>query len=590
LSLYPSALFVLLLSFAAVGAELSFSADVDRTLLGLGEQLRLTVTVQGTNIGSVPRPSLPELPDFTNLGSTSSQSTNISLVGGRMTQEQTVSFIYTLAPRQEGELTIGPCRLDFKGTTYQTQPITITVTKESQAPPRASPGPADPFGWDPFGSRREPAGRVRDEIHLAAYADRTNVFQGEQVNVTFTLYTRRQLADVKLADVPTFNGFWVENLFDAKEVKYSNREYQGRTYSAAPLKRVALFPTRSGSLLVSEMKLAGQAVSSGGFFFQSAEPFEVSSSRITIEVKPLPETGKPESFCGGVGRFDVSAGLSSDSSVSGQPVNLTVAVSGSGNLRLIGPPRVPAVPGLRVLNPETKDKISESSGKLSGSRSFVYPVMPQSDGRHVIPALELGFFDPATGAYYARTTPRLELTARGALPGPETAETSPGMKVLGSDVRHIKPEPGRAASSADWLIFSYPAGVVLLAAGLVLSRHRRRLERDSGYARKSRSGRLVRKRLAEARRLLEQDKPREFYAALSRAVLGYAGDRFNIETHGFTGEELERELVARGADPDTVARLLALIKSCDEGRFSPGLVACSKREVLEGARKVLEEL
>lgn len=593
------------LFLAVVAAELNFSAEVDRTTVGLGEQIQLTVTVQGTNVGGVPRPQLPELPDFNNLGSTSSQSTNITFVNGRMTQEQTISFIYFLSPKKVGSLTIGPCKLDFKGTTYETQPIAVTTTKEAQAPPpQQRQQPQSPFDRDPFGSRRErPAGRIQDDVLLVAAADRTTVYHGEQVTVSFTLYTRRQIADLKIAEVPAFSGFWVENLYDAKELQYRTKEYAGRQYNAATLKRVALFPTQPGELRVSPMKLAGQAVSSGGFFFQSAEPFEVSSSPITVNVRPLPEEGKPMSFSGGVGRFEVSASLSDDSSVGGQPLNLTVRISGTGNIRLVGQPKLPVLSGVRALNPETKDKVSESDGGLSGTREFVYPLIPQADGRHVIPGIEIGFFDPKSGGYYTKNTPRLEFVAHGAAAGARVVETETGMKVLGSDIRHIKPRLDTAGTWSTmppwWGWLFYPAGLLALALGLVLGRHRQKLEQDKGYARKARSGRLVKRRLAEARQLLARNNEREFYAALSRAVLGYVGDRFNIEAQGMTGEELGAELERQGVTLTAITELLDIIKGCDAARFSGAghdrivgqFGACSRpEEILDRAMKTLEGL
>ncbi|MEO0081765.1 MAG: BatD family protein [candidate division WOR-3 bacterium] len=593
---------LLALFLSAAGAELNFSADVDRTTVGLGEELQLTVTVRGTNIGSIPRPQLPELSDFNNLGSTSSQSTNISFVNGRMTQEQTVSFIYFLSPKKVGSLSIGPCKLEYKGETYQTQPISITVTKESQAPParqgQQPQRPFDPFDWDPFAPpQRQPrtTGRIQDDIHIVAAADRTVVYQGEQVTVSFSLYTRRQISDLRLTEVPSFNGFWVENLYDAKQLQYRTREYGGRQYDAALLKKVALFPTQSGELRISPMKIAGQAISSGGFFFQSAEPFEISSGAITVTVKPLPEQGKPASFTGGVGRFEVTAKLSADSSVGGEPLNLSVRISGTGNLRLIGPPKLPAITGVRVLNPETKDKTSDEGGGLSGSREFVFPLMPQVDGKHSIPSLELGFFDPKAGTYYTRSTPALEFVARGAVPTAGVVETGSGMRVLGSDIRHIKPclRPGSGGWSTApewWIWLFYPMGIVVLTLGVVLGRHQRRLEQDRGYARRTRSGKLVKKRLAQARGLLEQGDERGFYAALSQAVVGYVGDRFNIESQGMTNEELTVELTRQGVSPTGVTELLDIVKNCDAARFSPGMVSCSGREMLERAVRTLEAL
>jgi len=582
------------LSLPALAAELNFSADVDRTSVGLGEQVQLTVTVQGTNIGGVPKPALPEMPDFTNLGSTSSQSTNISFVNGRMTQQQTISFIYFLAPKQVGSLAIGPASLDFRGTTYQTQPIQITVTKESQAPPRRRQAHPSPLGWDPqFGQQQSVP--VRGSVHVAGYADRTNVYQGEQVTVTYTFYTQQQIADLKLADVPAFTGFWSENLYEAKELEYRDREYQGQRYSAATIKRVALFPTRSGELEVGAMKLAGQAVRSGGFFFQNAEPFEVSSDPIRITVKPLPEAGRPASFSGGVGDFSVKASVSSDSSIDGAPINVVFAVAGTGNIRLVGEPKLSGISGLKVLSPETKDNVRTGEGRVSGTREFTFPVIPTADGKHVIPALEFGFFDPKSGAYYTRSASPLEFIAVGAGGAAAVAETEQGMKVLGSDIRHIKENYSSSVGSWsaampwwNWLV--YALGGAVFAAGLVVGRHRRRLEQDSGYARRSRSGGVVKKRLAVARKALSSGNERDFYSALAQAITGYVGDRFNVEAGGMTGDELSAELVKRGAAAAAVDELLELVKGCDAARFSPGMASCSPADMLERTRKLLEQL
>ena len=171
---------------SSYAAELNFTAGVDRTTVGLGEQITLTVTVEGNNIGGAPRPQLPALPDFNQLGSTSSQSTSVQFVNGRMSQQQTISFIYFLSPKKLGELVIGPCKLDFRGSTYQTQPIAITVTRESQAPVQRQPGP----GPTPRG------GRASDYVRLGAGADRTSVYVGEQVTVTYTFYTRARIGNL----------------------------------------------------------------------------------------------------------------------------------------------------------------------------------------------------------------------------------------------------------------------------------------------------------------------------------------------------------------------------------------------------------
>lgn len=579
---------------AALAAELEFSAAVDRTTVGLGERLTLTVTVSGSGLGARSRPKLPALDGFDQLGSTSSRSSNISFVNGRMSQETRTGFIYFLAPNREGELVIPPCTLDYKGSIYTTRPIAVTVTKERQAAPPQRQQPPDPFGML---APPQPAEPVKGDLHVAAWADRTDVWQGEQVTVTYTFYTRLQVANLNLAQAPTFTGFWAEKLFDAQDLDYRQREYDGRKYNAATIKRVALFPTRPGRLEVGAMRLAGTVVRSGGFFFNTTEPFEVSSNPVAVNVRPLPDSGVPAGFSGGVGTFNVTAELDSDSSAGGEPVNLTIRVSGTGNIQLIGEPALPRVSAVKVLNPETRDKVSRAGGTVSGTREFIYPLIPQADGRHVIPGLELGFFDPKTGTYYTRATPRLEFTATGARPTGPATEERPGMRVLSSDIRHIKPAAGLRPiphgwrrSPPWWAWLFYPLGLLVLLAGVIIGRHRRKLEQDRGYARLRRSSRLVRKRLARARSLLKSGEERGFTAELAGALQAYVGDRFDIEAQRMTGDELATELARRGANETTVRELLTLLRDCDAARFSPGVPECRPGEMLKRAEKVLEKL
>jgi hypothetical protein len=535
--------------------------------------------------------------DFDLLGSTSSQSTNISFVNGRMTQQNSISFIYFLSPKRVGNLTIPAFKLAFKGTTYETQPIGITVTKESQAPPPSQQQQQQsPFGFPAPPGRSQARGSGRGSVVLTASADRTSVYQGEQVTVTFVLYTQAQVGDLGIKEMPGFTGCWAEKLFDAKELNWRNATYNGQRYSAATVKQVALFPTQSGDVKVDKMTVSGQTVVSGGFFFDSAEPFEASSDPINIKVKPLPEAGRPQNFSGGVGDFKVTAALSGDSSVGGEPLTLTVKVAGTGNIGLVGEPQLAPLSGVKTLSPETKQNTRTADGRVAGDRTFNYPLIPTADGKFVIPEIAMGFFNPKTGSYYTQTTPRFEFVATGATGKTPLAETETGVKTLGTDIQHIKPALGRAfvISPFSFLLslawFFYPAGIVAFGIGIVLGRHRRKLEQDRGYARRTRSSRLVKKGLAEAAKLLAQGNEREFHAALNRAVVRYVGDRFNIESTGMTGDQLQAELAGRNVDPATVASLLDLIASCDAARFSPGVTRCTPQETLEKARIVLEKL
>ncbi len=585
-------LVILLLLVSEISAgEINFTAEVDQTTVGLGEPLYLTVRVAGTNIGRVPRPELPQLEGFDNLGSSQSQSTSIAIVNGRVTQQQTISFVYTLVPKKTGTLVIGSCRLRYDGVEYTTEPITVQVTKSGTGPsPRQRRGTGPVTPGSPFDLFDEPAPQT-GECFLVASADRTVVYQGEQLTVTWTFYTSGEVASLNIKETPELTGFWAQDIYQPKELRYERKQYQGKWFYAAVLRRTALFPTTAGELQVGKMTLAGEMLTPG-FFFSSARPFDVSSRPITVTVKPLPEQGKPVFFSGGVGDFKVSAVLSSDTSRGGEPVTLTIAVTGTGNLGLVGAPVVPDLPELKVLAPETKDNFSYASGKLNGTRKFNYPLLPLADGRFRIPEIQLGFFDPQTGGYYTRKTPALEFVAVGVPSRTVTDVTgSPGMRVLGADIRHIK-TGNRLTGETDfwgWWLF-YPLGVLLMVVGLVVGGRQRRLRTDTSYARRSRATGLVRRRLKEAERFLAENRQADFYSVIYQALTDYAGDRFNINTTGMTIPELEETLVKQGGSGAAIARLVEALNICQVARFSPGTVECNPQELLQRARMVVAEL
>ncbi len=570
------------------GKELEFSARVDRTTVALGEPFRLTVTVEGSNISRVPRPQLPALDDFENLGSSQSQSTNISIINGRVQQRTAINFVYTLVPKRLGELKIGSCRLVYNNNEYTTEPITINVVKGASRS-QSQPQPRTRMPFDIF---EEPEPLGKDDLMLVSSVDKRTVYQGEQITATWRFYTNQQVGSLSLKDPPSLTGFWSDDIYQPRQLEYEPTTVNGKRYYAAIIKRTALFPTQSGQLRIGAMKVQGEVVVPG-FLFASSEPFEVLSEPVTVTVKPLPEEGKPVSFTGGVGSFQVSASLSSTSSTGGEPVTLSIAITGTGNLGLIGPANLPAISGLKILAPETKDNFSYTGGKLSGTRVFNYPLLPTTDGRYRIPEIEFGFFDPQTGSYYTRRTQALELVVTGVPSRGGAVETGqPGLRVLGSDIRHIKPDLGKTTVVPVGLleVVFYPTGFFILGAGLLLGYRRQRLKREPGYARRARAFGRVRKELRMAEQMLKSNRLADFYLILRQALLNYAGDRYNIPTGALTGEELKQRLQEYGVGATVIESLINAINQCEIARFSPGAVECAPQQLLSQTKEVISRL
>ncbi|HAD82118.1 MAG: hypothetical protein A2509_02455 [Candidatus Edwardsbacteria bacterium RIFOXYD12_FULL_50_11] len=569
-------------------AEIEFNATVDQSTVGLGDQFTLTVTVQGQDMTSVPKPELPDMPDFNLLGSSSSQSTNIQFINGKMSKQASVNYIYYLSAKKLGKLSIGPCLIKYKDQEYRSQPIEIEVVKSSTA--RAQPAPSG------RASAAQPNIPIEGNLFLSAAASRKTVYVGEQVMVDFTLYNRFQISDARIAEMPTFNGFWPEKVFDAEKLSWQQKTLDGKQYQYMILKKAALFPMSSGELAVSPMTLdIAIVLASRDFFdfFGNSKAVKIESKSITITALPLPGD-KPAEFTGGVGKFSIQASLDRNTATGNEPINLSVKITGTGNIRLVGKPAITAISGLKIMDPEVKENIHVSGDVIKGSKTFTFPIIPQSDGKYVIPAVKLAYFDPADKSYHTIQTQPLECSVSGCNQNTPLVEAT-GLKVLGTDINYIKPDASVLKNASleipklAWLLYLlFPATIL---SAFWYRGHIDRLSTDRGYARKHRSNGLVKKRLQISEKCLKVNDLSNFYSSLSQAVFGFIGDRYNMDMGARTKEQIHQELSRNGVPDDILSDILALMDACDRVRFSPSSASeMDPPGMLEKAKEVFSRL
>jgi len=131
----------------------------------------------------------------------------------------------------------------------------------------------------------------------------------------------------------------------------------------------------------------------------------VSAGSKTITVKPLPEAGKPKDFTGAVGRFNFNVIPSKTNLKNGESLDLKVAVSGTGNLKLFTLPK-PIVPSSvemydAVHNEQVQTPLTGMNGQISDS----YTIVPQFKGKYPIKPMSFSYFDLGTGKYKTITSP-----------------------------------------------------------------------------------------------------------------------------------------------------------------------------------------
>src|SRR5262249_32054756 len=158
--------------------------------------------------------------------------------------------------------------------------------------------------------------------------------------------SRFQIGNGGWAELPAFDGFWAERIFDAERFDFQRRTIEGKAFVVSVLKKVALFPLSAGDATIKPMAFAVTVVQPPRDFFDvvgRSQNVRVTSKPVVLKVLALPEAGKPKEFTGGVGHFTLDASLDRASTSNGEPINLTVRLTGSGNLHMIDPPAIPPV-------------------------------------------------------------------------------------------------------------------------------------------------------------------------------------------------------------------------------------------------------
>lgn len=592
---------------AGIAGAVELSASVDSNVISLDDRVILSVRVADA-MGS-GEPALPAMDGFRVVNK--SHSTQIQMVNGRLSMSG--QYDYTLVPLRAGKIAIAPITLTYKNKAYQTDPIAVEVKEE-----RAAVGAAGPPAKT---GAREPAPRdaaAGKKMFIEISVDKPEVYVHEQVTLTFRFYFSGGLAEQPMYEPPPAQGFVEKLLGDGKSVNYT-QVIGGRQYQVSELK-TALYPYQTGELTVGPARLKGSLLVESGRrhaaprgifdmddffndpFFGRFEkrPFELASNQLKVKVLGLPAEGAPRGEVA-VGRYTLQVDAKPREVHVGDPVTLTMTVSGEGDLERVPPPRVSDLTGFKSY--EATSSTAASGAK--GVKKFEQAIVPLSDGIKEIPRITFDCFDPAEKKYLTLNggpmpikvlPPRDEGAARVVS---AAAAEKKGVKLLERNIVFIKTAPGALVkgkgaappSAGFWLVQCLPLLLALLA--LVHSRHRARLSSDSGYARLYGAGRMTKARLDSAERALKDGNAEEFYGALARAINMYVADRLNIPPGGLTPEIIQEKLAERNAPPVLMGRMDGFLRACDLARFASGEATRAEMEsayreateILEGLRR-----
>lgn len=584
---------VILLFFASNAlAQIEFNVSVDRTNVRVGDRIKLVLEIRGAASG-VRTPVMPSLAGLEVVGGPS-RSSELQIINGRMTG--TTVYTYTLRTTTPGIGKIGPSTLTHRGKQYATKPITIKISDAGKVTAEGD------------------TKRQTEDVFVRIHADKKKAFKSEKIVLTYTVYFRSSITSPEIVRLPQTAGFWVEEFPLPRDLPIRTEVVNGMQYRTAVFKKIALFPTRTGKLTVEPLLLRTKVEAKtrrrdrfnlfdDPFFRRGrTETREVRSPSVAIEVKPLPNEGKPADFSGAVGDFKIEATLDKTAVPAHEAVTLTFKISGEGNIKTLPEPMITFSPDIEHYDPKISENIRRSNGRIRGLKKFEYLLIPRAAGLQRISPITYSYFNPKTKDYVTLSTPEISLeVTRGTRSGDSgfgiPVATKRGVEQIGQDIAYIKVESDvfqrRGTTPYEevtfWLVLAAPWAAV--AVVYVEKRRRRKLGAVPLRERNLRAPKRARKGFAQAKRSLQQDNEEAFYGHIAHTLRAYLAARLNQPGDDFAITELEELWNDKAWPPDTLDEIRRILSECDFTRFASGSLPTDKRgELLQEARAVVEKV
>lgn len=601
------ALSLILVSIGVFAQELTVRAP-GRVEQGQRFEVRFEVNAKASDFRG------PSFKGFSVLSgpNTSTQSSG-SIVNGQMSKSFTQGFTYILLADVEGSFSVGGASCTVDGKKVSCPGFTIKVEKGSGQSQQSSRQQA--YGGGGYSQQRQSASQPASsgnidskQLFARASLSKSNPYQGEQVILTYKIYTQVSLQQYQIDKLPGNKGFWSEDLTKDENVHTYEETIDGRRYMVAEIRRGALFAQESGKLKIEPLDLDVLALvqrqrrSTGTIWDLFDDPFfnptqavtrHLSTNTLSVNVKPLPEA--PKGFSGAVGNFTVKAEADTREVKANEAITYKLTISGPGNLMLIEAPQINFPKIFEVYDPQVNDKINRSQSGISGSRTYEWVLIPRSQGNFEIPATDFVFFDPSTGKY---VTKHLDAIPVHILKGDPNAmkhvsSNKSDVKILNSDINYIHTGSTALRPIADngqvslWLILPFILIVLGYLAAEWFLRRRKAQQQDIAGMRLRRATKEARRRLKQAAIHLHSGNDNMFYEEIYKAIWGCLADKYNIPLADLSSDTVLQCLADKQVPQEQQDRIMRTINDIDFARFAPGDAASKKQQIYDEALETI---
>jgi BatD DUF11 like domain len=573
------------------------SARLDRLTLPLGESAQLAIVVKGS------QPMEPNIPAVDGLEITPiGQQSSMQVINGAVSVE--VRYVYQVTPNRPGNFTIPAIGASGVGST---QPVAFRVERTpggqsaGSLRPGSSPLPAQSFA--PPQEEDAPQDAKSQPAFLRVVLPKRELTVGELVPVELkACFPAGMSASLNGLPMVAGGAFSLNKL--GKNPKQTREIIDGRTYNVITWSS-ALSAVQAGdyplNLELPVIVRVQEKVTRGGGnpfkdFFGDESPFDDSalddffgqvtekplvlhSDSTPVKIQPLPVQGRPADFSGAVGKFDLSAEASVAKAVSGDPITLTIKITGQGNFDRVTTNGLVSSAAWKGYQPNSRFEPADTDG-FAGTKVFEQTIVPTQSGSSVIPLMSFSYFDPETRGYVTKTTSPIAIEiAPGSTTAAASAPTTPAISsATAGSANGLMPdhlEIGRASSLhplvlAPWFLIGNALMVTVTCIGLLARRWRQKRANDPERLRTQAAGAAVREAVSAMDEAIKNRDGTGFFRSARRAVTDRLAKRWRLPSSRITPAEIRARLNSGGE------KLCALFQRGDEVAYSHEKVSATE--------------
>ncbi|MBU8893840.1 MAG: BatD family protein [Bacteroidales bacterium] len=595
--------FIVFLIFTkcAFSQDVSFRASAPE-VVELGQQFRLIYAINA----KADNFSAPAINAFSVLaGPSTSQSSNVSIVNGKVTQTFELRYTYVVQANKEGAFIIPPAEVVVNKKTYKSNPVKIEVIKGA---PKQKQSVTTPSGINQTSQTTDQDQISKSDLYIKIYVSKTKVHQEEHVVATIKLFSKLNITRLDNAKLPSLQGFIAEDLEVPPLTSLNRERINDQIYLTGVLKKYLLYPQKTGKIVIEPFELdvyyqkpntrRSRSMFDDFFGAVDSEGRKVISNSVVINVSELPDN-KPYNFSGAVGKLQFSATVDNLKVKTNDAVTLRVKIAGNGNLKYINPPKIEFPSDFDVYDPKVSDNIKYTEGGAVGNKTFEYLMIPRHAGNFTIPAFNFSYFDTETDQYKTRKAGPFKIDVTKSETDTtvtvSSAFTKEDVKFFGQDIRFIKnniqlKKLNKFIFGSRVFYIVYILVIIIFLVVLLFRRMKTKENENVMLVKNKKANKFARKRLNIASGFMKQDHKEAFYEELVKALWGYISDKLGISVASLSKDNARTEMITKNVDAEYIDQILNIIDRCEYARYAPVTEETKMDTLYNDAIKVISKL